>query len=321
MATKPRFLDLVRERIRTKHYSLRTEEAYVGWIKKFIFFHNKRHPAEMGKLEMEEFLTYLAVERNVASSTQNQALAALLFMYKEVLQMEPPWVDNVTRAKKPQRLPVVLTKTEVSQLLENVPISYQLQVKLLYGCGLRLMELVRLRVQDIDFGYHSITVRAGKGDKDRVVMLPPSTIEALQAQLTETKRIHDIDLSNGYGEVYLPNALDRKYPNANKTFAWQYVFPSRNIATDPRSGKKRRHHMHEQALQRAIRQAASRANIHKKVTPHTLRYSFATHLLESGYDIRTIQELLGHKNVETTMIYTHVLKQGGKGVTSPLENL
>lgn len=321
MATKPRFLDLVRERIRTKHYSIRTEEAYAGWIKKFIFFHNKRHPAEMGKLEMEQFLTYLAVERNVASSTQNQALAALLFMYKEVLQMEPPWVENVTRAKKPQRLPVVLTKTEVSQLLENVPLSYQLQVKLLYGCGLRLMELVRLRVQDIDFGYQSITVRAGKGDKDRVVMLPPSIIEALQAQLTETKRIHDIDLSNGYGDVYLPNALDRKYPNANKTFAWQYVFPSRNIATDPRSGKKRRHHMHEQALQRAIRQAASRANIHKKVTPHTLRHSFATHLLESGYDIRTIQELLGHKNVETTMIYTHVLKQGGKGVTSPLENL
>lgn len=321
MATKPRFLDLVRERIRTKHYSIRTEETYVGWIKKFIFFHNKRHPAEMGKLEMEQFLTYLAVERNVASSTQNQALAALLFMYKEVLQMEPPWVENVTRAKKPQRLPVVLTKTEVSQLLENVPLSYQLQVKLLYGCGLRLMELVRLRVQDIDFGYHSITVRAGKGYKDRVVMLPPSIIEALQAQLTETKRIHDIDLSNGYGEVYLPNALDRKYPNANKTFAWQYVFPSRNIVTDPRSGKKRRHHMHEQALQRAIRQAASRANIHKKVTPHTLRHSFATHLLESGYDIRTIQELLGHKNVETTMIYTHVLKQGGKGVTSPLENL
>jgi len=321
MATKPRFLNLVRERIRTKHYSIRTEEAYVGWIKKFIFFHNKRHPAEMGKLEMEQFLTYLAVERNVASSTQNQALAALLFMYKEVLQMEPPWVENVTRAKKPQRLPVVLTKTEVSQLFEGIPISYQLQVKLLYGCGLRLMELVRLRVQDIDFGYHSITVRAGKGDKDRVVMLPPSTIEALQTQLAETKRIHDIDLNNGFGEVYLPNALERKYPNANKTFAWQYVFPSRNIATDPRSGKKRRHHMHEQALQRTIKQAAIRANIHKKVTPHTLRHSFATHLLESGYDIRTIQELLGHKNIETTMIYTHVLKQGGKGVVSPLENL
>jgi len=321
MATKPRFLNLVRERIRTKHYSIRTEEAYVGWIKKFIFFHNKCHPAEMGKLEMEQFLTYLAVERNVASSTQNQALAALLFMYKEVLQMEPPWVENVTRAKKPQRLPVVLTKTEVSQLFEGIPISYQLQVKLLYGCGLRLMELVRLRVQDIDFGYHSITVRAGKGDKDRVVMLPPSTIEALQTQLAETKRIHDIDLNNGFGEVYLPNALERKYPNANKTFAWQYVFPSRNIATDPRSGKKRRHHMHEQALQRTIKQAAIRANIHKKVTPHTLRHSFATHLLESGYDIRTIQELLGHKNIETTMIYTHVLKQGGKGVVSPLENL
>lgn len=321
MANKPRFLDLVRERIRVKHYSIRTEEAYVGWIKKFIFFHNKRHPAEMGKLEMEQFLTHLAVDKNVAASTQNQALAALLFMYKEVLQIEPPWVENVTRAKKPVRLPVVLTKNEVKHLFEYIPLAYQLHVKLLYGCGLRLMELVRLRVQDIDFGYSTITVRSGKGDKDRRVMLPASTFTLLKDQLKETQRIHTMDLENGYGEVYLPNALARKYPNANKTFAWQFLFPSRSIVTDPRSGIKRRHHMHEQSLQRTIKQAAAKAQINKKVTPHTLRHSFATHLLESGYDIRTIQELLGHKNVETTMIYTHVLNQGGRGVISPLEDL
>ena len=321
MVNKPRFMDLVRERIRVKHYSIRTEEAYVGWIKRFIFFHNKRHPAEMGKPEMEQFLTHLAVDKNVAASTQNQALAALLFMYKEVLQVEPPWVENVTRAKKPVRLPVVLTKSEVKHLFEYIPLTYQLHVKLLYGCGLRLMELVRLRVQDIDFGYSTITVRSGKGDKDRRVMLPASTFSMLKDQLNETQRIHTMDLKNGYGEVYLPNALARKYPNANKTFAWQFVFPNRSIVTDPRSGIKRRHHMHEQSLQRAIKQAAAKAQIHKKVTPHTLRHSFATHLLESGYDIRTIQELLGHKNVETTMIYTHVLNQGGRGVISPLEDL
>jgi len=321
MANKHRFLDSVRERIRVKHYSIRTEEAYVGWIKKFIFFHNKRHPAEMGKLEMEQFLTHLAVNKQVAASTQNQALAALLFMYKEVLQVEPPWVENVTRAKKPVRLPVVLTKSEVKHLFEFIPLSYQLHAKLLYGCGLRLMELVRLRVQDIDFGYRTIIVRSGKGDKDRRVMLPASTFSLLKDQLQETQRIHTMDIENGYGEVYLPNALARKYSNANKEFAWQFVFPSRNIVTDPRSGIKRRHHMHEQSLQRAIKQAAAKAQIHKKVTPHTLRHSFATHLLESGYDIRTIQELLGHKNVETTMIYTHVLNQGGRGVISPLEDL
>lgn len=321
MVNKPRFLDLVRERIQVKHYSIRTEEAYVGWIKRFIFFHNKRHPKDMGKIEMEQFLTHLAVDKQVAASTQNQALAALLFMYREVMQIEPPWVENVTRAKKPIHLPVVLTKSEVKHLFEYIPISHQLHVKLLYGCGLRLMELVRLRVQDIDFGYNTITVRSGKGDKDRRVMLPESTASLLKDQLNEVHRIHSNDLENGYGEVYLPNALARKYPNANKAFAWQFVFPSRNIATDPRSGVKRRHHMHEQSLQRAIKQAAFKAEIHKKVTPHTLRHSFATHLLESGYDIRTIQELLGHKNVETTMIYTHVLNQGGRGVISPLEDL
>jgi integron integrase len=210
MAPKPRFLGLVRERIRSKHYSYRTEESYVGWIKRFIFFHNKRHPAEMGKLEMEQFLTHLAVDKNVASSTQNQALAALLFMYKEVLQMDPPWVENVTRAKKPKRLPVVLTKSEIKKLFAYIPQHFQLHVQLLYGCGLRLMELVRLRVQDIDFGYQSITVRAGKGDKDRVVMMPPSTMDALQEQLDEARRIHDLDLSNGFGEVYLPNELESR---------------------------------------------------------------------------------------------------------------
>jgi len=229
--------------------------------------------------------------------------------------------EDVTRAKKPVRLPVVLTKSEVKHLFDYIPLTYQLHVKLLYGCGLRLMELIRLRVQDIDFGYSTITVHSGKGDKDRRVMLPASTFKPLKDQLNETHRIHTMDLENGYGEVYLPNALARKYPNANKTFAWQFVFPSRNLVADPRSGIKRRHHMHEQSLQRTIKQAAFKAQINKKVTPHTLRHSFATHLLASGYDIRSIQALLGHKNVETTMIYTHVLNQGGRGVISPLEDL
>ena len=314
-------MDSIRERVRLKHYSIRTEEAYVGWAKKYILFHNKRHPSEMGKLEMEQFLTYLAVEQKVSASTQNQALAALIFMYKEVLQIEPPWVENVVRAKKPKRLPVVLTKIEIQRLFSKLSSSQLLYARLMYGCGLRLMELVRLRVKDIDFGCKSITVRSGKGDKDRSVMLPISIIEELSRQVQQTELLHTKDLNDGYGSVYLPYALERKYPNADREFLWQYVFPANKISQDPRGEGLRRHHVYEQSIQRAIRQAARNANIRKRVTPHTLRHSFATHLLEAGYDIRTIQELLGHKHVETTMIYTHVIKQGGRGVVSPLDDI
>lgn len=321
MVHKSKFLGMIQDRIRVKHYSIRTEEAYVGWAKKYILFHNKRHPSEMGKVEIEQFLTYLAVEQNVAASTQNQALAALLFMYKEVLQVDVAWVENVVRAKKPRRLPVVLTKSEVKLLFSKLSPAQLLYARLLYGCGLRLMELVRLRVKDIDFGYKSIIVRSGKGDKDRTVMLPNSVVEDLGQRVEETELMHAKDIEAGYGDVYLPYALEKKYPNADREFKWQFVFPAKKMSTDPRSGKVRRHHVYEQSIQRAIRQAARDANIRKRVTPHTLRHSFATHLLEAGYDIRTIQELLGHKHVETTMIYTHVLKQGGQGVISPVDDI
>ena len=321
MGRKPRFLDMIRERIRTLHYSIRTEEAYVGWAKKYILFHNKRHPAEMGKEEMEKFLTHLAVDLNVSASTQNQALAALVFMYREVMNIEPPWVENVTRAKKPKRLPVVLTKAEVKRLFSKLSGDQLLYARIMYGCGLRLMELVRLRVKDIDFGYKSIIVRSGKGEKDRTVMLPDSVIVDLRKKIEQTELLHHEDLEAGYGTVYLPYALDKKYPNANKELLWQYVFPAKKMSVDPRSKELRQHHVYEQSIQRAIRQATRNANIRKRVTPHTLRHSFATHLLEAGYDIRTIQELLGHKHVETTMIYTHVIKQGGKGVVSPLDDM
>lgn len=321
MVGRSRFLDSIRDRVRLKHYSIRTEEAYVGWAKKYILFHNKKHPSELGKFEMEQFLTYLAVDQKVAASTQNQALAALLFMYKEVLQIDPPWVENVVRAKKPKRLPVVLTKVEIKRLFSKLDSLQLLYARLMYGCGLRLMELVRLRVKDIDFGYKSIIVRSGKGEKDRSVMLPTSLINELRERVEQSELTHTKDLSEGYGQVYLPYALERKYPNSNREFMWQYVFPAKKMSQDPRSGDLRRHHVYEQSIQRAVRQAARDANIRKRVTPHTFRHSFATHLLEAGYDIRTIQELLGHKHVETTMIYTHVIKQGGKGVISPLDEM
>jgi integron integrase len=319
-ATPPRLLDQVRDHLRLKHYSLRTEQAYVGWIKRYIIFHGKRHPAEMGKPELEAFLTSLAVQRNVSASTQTQALSALLFLYKEVLGLEFPWLDDVTRAKKAVRLPTVLTADEVKLLLKYLddPLM-DLIVRLLYGTGMRLLECLRLRVKDVEFTRREIVVREGKGNKDRVTMLPDSLAERLRAQMAFVKGQHTQDLSVSRGEVWMPDALAVKYPNASKALAWQYVFPADGFSVDPRSGVVRRHHVDEKRVQRAVKRAAARAELVKPVSPHTLRHSFATHLLEAGYDIRTVQELLGHSDVSTTMIYTHVLNKGGRGVTSPLD--
>ena len=320
VATPPKLLDQVRDRLRLKHYSLRTEQAHIGWIKRYIIFHDKRHPAEMGKLELESFLTSLAVHRNVSASTQTQALSALLFLYKEVLALEFPWLEEVTRAKKPVRLPTVLTADEVKLLLKYLddPLM-DLIVRLLYGTGMRLLECLRLRMKDVEFTRREIVVREGKGNKDRVTMLPNSLADRLRAQMSFVKGQHTQDLAVGRGEVWLPNALAVKYPNAAKALGWQYVFPAAGFSVDPRSGMVRRHHVDEKRVQRAVKRASERAELVKLVTPHTLRHSFATHLLEGGYDIRTVQELLGHSDVSTTMIYTHVLNKGGRGVTSPLD--
>jgi len=321
MAIQSPFLDSVRNKIRLKHYSIRTEEAYVQWVKRYILFHNKRHPNELGAPEVEAFLTYLAVDGNVAASTQNQARSALLFLYKEVLGQQLPWLDNVEQAQKPRRLPTVLDNDEVRALLGQLQGVHWLAASLLYGSGLRLMECLRMRVKDVDLKRGEILVREGKGFKDRVTMLPKISIEPLRAHLLQVKHLHDQDLVNGFGEVFLPYALERKYPNAGKEWGWQYVFPSTTLSTDPRSGKVRRHHLADETIQRAIKAACRRAGISKPATPHTLRHSFATHLLQGGYDIRTVQELLGHADVSTTMIYTHVLNKGGRGVGSPLDNL
>ncbi|MGO8754947.1 MAG: integron integrase [Gallionellaceae bacterium] len=315
----PRLLDLVVARLRVKHYSLRTEKTYVDWIKRFIWFHGKRHPREMGASEVEAFLSHLAVARSVSASTQNQAKSALLFLYKEVLQVELPWLDNVTQAKVPKRLPVVLTREEVRAVLTHMDGTMWLIASLLYGSGLRIMECLRLRVKDADLGKGEILVREGKGFKDRVTMLPASLVQPLKDHLVRVKALHEEDLKTGHGEVYMPFALARKYPNAGRSWGWQYVFPSRNLSVDPLSGVIRRHHADEKTIRRAVQRAVRDAGIYKPATPHTFRHSFATHLLESGYDIRTVQELLGHADVSTTMIYTHVLNKGGKGVVSPLD--
>ena len=317
---QPRLLDQLRARIRRLGLAIRTEEAYVSWARRFILANNKRHPREMGAAEVEAFLTGLAVNGKVAASTQNQALAALLFLYREVLELELPWMSEIRRAKQPERLPVVLTREEARALIAELSGLNWLLGSLLYGTGMRLLECLRLRVLDIDFARHEIVVRQGKGGKDRRTMLPVSLAARLKAQLDEAERLHRRDLSLGYGEVWLPNALARKYPNAGREWIWQYVFPASRRSTDPRSGVVRRHHLDESVLQRAVKRAASSAQLAKRATCHTLRHSFATHLLESGYDIRTIQELLGHKDVATTMIYTHVLNRGGRGVNSPLDS-
>ncbi len=315
----PRLLDQVRDRIRLKHYSIRTEESYVDWIRRFVLFQGKRHPREMGAQEVEAFLTHLAVRGKVSASTQNQAKSALLFLYKEVLAEELPWLNDIETAKRPQRLPVVLTVGEVNAILSSVEGTGGLILRLLYGTGMRILECLRLRVKDVDFLRREIVVREGKGFKDRVTMLPASLVALLQSHLDRVQRLHVRDLAEGYGEVYLPYALERKYPKAGRDWAWQYVFPSGKRSVDPRSGAVRRHHADEQNIQRVMRRTVREAGIHKPATPHTLRHSFATHLLENGYDIRTIQELLGHADVSTTMIYTHVLNRGGRAVVSPLD--
>jgi integron integrase len=315
----PRLLVVVRDRIRTRHYSLRTETAYTNWIKRFILFHNKRHPRDMGGVEIEAFLTSLAVERNVSASTQNQALAALLFLYREVLQIDLPWMQEVVRAKRPRHLPTVLTRSEVLAVLERLDARFELLGKLLYGTGMRLMECVRLRVKDVDFAMHQVTVRNGKGGKDRVTMLPESLEVPLRAHLALRRTLFDQDRKDGRAEVWMPDALSVKFPNASREWSWQYVFVAQGFSVDPRSGVKRRHHVDEKEIQRQVRLAAQRSGVAKPVSPHVFRHSFATHLLEGGYDIRTVQELLGHEDVSTTMIYTHVLNRGGRGVKSPLD--
>ena len=315
----PRLLDQVRSAIRVRHYSLRTETAYLQWIKRYILFHGKRHPVEMGEPEVTKFLSWLATERKVAPSTQNQALSAILFLYKHVLNIELEWLDDVVRAKRPAHVPVVLTRSEVRALISSIRGVNNLIANLLYGTGMRLTEGLRLRIQDIDFDYRQIIIRSGKGNKDRHTVLPEKLISPLQEQIEYALQIHERDIADGFGEVYLPYALARKYPNAAREPGWQYVFPSSRRSIDPRDGVTRRHHADEKNLQRAIKQAVRRIGLNKRVTTHTLRHSFATHLLESGYDIRTVQELLGHKDVKTTMIYTHVLNKGGRGVLSPLD--
>ena len=317
----PRLLDRVRDRIRLKHYSIRTEQPYSDWIKRFIRFHGKRHPAELGATEVEIFLTHLAVERSVSASTQNQAKSALLFLYREVLGVELPWLDGVEKAKAPTRLPVVLTPDEVSRVLTRLQGTHRLIGRLLYGTGLRIMEALRLRIKDVEFSRREILVRDGKGGKDRVTMLPRGLAAPLRRHVAAVETQHQGDLKEGFGSVWLPQALARKYPAAGRDWGWQYVFPAGHRSIDPRSHVERRHHVSDQAVQRAMHQAVRDTGIVKLATPHTLRHSFATHLLEAGYDIRTVQELLGHRDVSTTVIYTHVLNRGGRGVISPLDRL
>jgi len=307
--------------IRAKGYSLATERVYIGWIKRYIKFHNLRHPKDMGTEEIMEFLTDLATSQNVSSSTQNQALNSISFLYKSVLKIELGDFSNFARAKKPKLLPVVLSKEEVKRILDKLNGSYFLMTALLYGSGLRLKECLRLRIKDVDFDRMAIFVRHGKGKKDRSVPLPSTLVELLKTQVNTVKKIHIADLENGYGSVFLPYALERKYPNADKQFAWQFIFPAHKISKDPRSNILRRHHLHDSVLIKHINKAAKLACIDKKISAHSFRHSFATHLLENNQDIRTIQQLLGHSNVKTTMIYTHVSQTGVTGTKSPLDSL
>jgi integron integrase len=321
-APPPRLLDRVRHAIRVRHYSLRTEETYVAWIRRYILFHGKRHPSAMGAEEINAFLSHLAVDGNVAAATQNQALSAILFLYREVLCEPLGALGDIVHARRPRRLPVVLTRDEVALIIGHLRGSWWLIGMLLYGAGLRQMECLRLRVKDIDFGRFEIVVRGGKGEKDRVTMLPATVSNGLQSHLGRVRALHEADVAEGNGRVWLPDALARKYPNAERLWCWQWIFPGRRLSVDPRSGIRRRHHLHEKALQRRLGEAVRASGVPKRVTCHTFRHSFATHLLEDGYDIRTVQELLGHADVKTTMIYTHVLNRpGSRAVRSPADML
>lgn len=317
----PRLLDQVRNVIRCKHYSIRTEQTYIEWIRRYILFHNKQHPETLGEKHISAFLSHLAVNRRVASATQNQALCAIVFLYKQVLKIELGSFDDIVRAKRPHKLPVVFTRDEVRQVLTQLQGTHWIMGQLMYGAGLRVMECVRLRVKDVDFGYRQIVVRDGKGKKDRVTMLPEVVSGQLKRHLTRVKNIHETDLDAGFGAVYLPYALERKYRSVNRNWSWQYVFPASRRSIDPRSRIERRHHLSESVPQRAVRKAIRGCGITKAGSCHSLRHSFATHMIEAGYDIRTVQELLGHKDVSTTMIYTHVLNKGGRGVKSPGDTL
>ena len=315
-----KLLDQYREALRNRHYSFRTEETYLSWVRQFILYHNKRHPREMGTAEINDFVTHLVNQRTVSASTQNQAISAILFLYRNVLQIQ---LDESAllpiRPGKPKRVPTVLSRSEAVKVIAKMDGIYKLMAQILYGSGLRLMEVLRLRVKDLDFANRQIIVRDGKGENDRVTMFPDILLEPLRLHVQQVRAQHDIDLAKGFGTVYLPYALERKYPNASREFAWQYVFSALELSIDPVSGVRQRHHLNESTLQKAVKQAGRLAKIDKTVTPHTFRHSFATHLLENGYDIRTVQELLGHKDVKTTMIYTHVLNRGGLAVKSPLD--
>ncbi len=317
-----KLLDQYSEALRNRHYSLRTETTYISWVRQYILFHGKRHPREMGVAEINSFITDLVNRRDVAASTQNQAISAILFLYRHVLNME---LDDAAlvpiRPTRPKRVPTVLSRDEAKRVIEKMDGIYRIMAQLMYGSGLRLMEVLRLRVKDLDFANRQIIVRDGKGENDRVTMVPGTLLEPLRLHLQQVKARHESDLLQGLGTVYLPYALERKFPNASREFAWQYVFPAPDFSIDPVRGVKQRHHLNESSLQKAVRSAARQARIDKHVTCHTFRHSFATHLLESGYDIRTVQELLGHKDVKTTMIYTHVLQRGGMAVRSPLDEI
>lgn len=318
-APKPRLLDCVRAEIRKRHYSYRTEKQYVGWIVRFIRFHEGQHPRSLGGPDVEAYLSHLATKEDVAAATQAQALAAILFLYKRVLRVNLPWLGNVTRARRPKRLPVVLSRDEVRRLLDEMRGPYRTVASLLYGSGLRLLEALRLRIKDVDLSARTVTVRDGKGFKDRVTVLPVPLIAPLRLRIARLREIHEAALAAGIGSVELPHALQRKYPGAHLDFGWQYLFPASHPSRDPRTGAWRRHHLHEQSMQRIMREAVRRSGIDKPASCHTFRHCFATHLLESGSDIRTVQELMGHSSVKTTQIYTHVLNRGGIAVRSPLD--
>jgi len=318
---KPKLIDQLRETIRLRHYSYRTEQAYVNWIRKFIIFHNKRHPKDLGEKEIAQFLSHLAVNRQVSNSTQNQALCAIVFLYKNVLNQDIGEFSSVMWAKRLKRIPVVFTKDEIKRIINEMAGTQKLMVMLLYGTGLRLNECLQLRVKDVDFESRQIYIRSGKGAKDRITLLPGQLAGQLQKQIDYVKKLHEYDLQNGFDSVYLPDALERKYPNAGRELGWRFLFPGNKISRDPRTGILRRHHIHASILQKAVKRAIQKAGIIKHAGCHTFRHSFATHLLESGYDIRTIQELLGHSSVQTTMVYTHIVKKGGLVVISPIDTI